>query len=159
MPETNIPWRPRTLRMTRQQSELFLRTLVSDLLAECSHWSISDHCKIEWSGRPRNMWPEADILIDTGTRRFIIEYDEDSDPGRSLTKYWPIVHHEKGLLTIIEVWKRGSTVGRGHAELAKWMATRLKEMYPTFDYELLERIEETSRPIARAITQIIKASL
>ena len=145
--------------MTRQQSELFLRTLVSDLLAECSHWSISDHCKIEWSGRPRNMWPEADILIDTGTRRFIIEYDEDSDPGRSLTKYWPIIHHGEIPLTIIEVCKRGSTVGRGYAELAQWMAARLKETYPTFDYKFVERIEEPSRPIARVINQIIKASL
>lgn len=145
--------------MTRQRGELFLKTLVSDLLAECSDWSISDHYKIKWSGQPRNMWPEADIVINTGSRRFIIEYDEDNDPGRSLIKYWPIIHYCEAPLTIIEVWKRGSTIGRGYAELAKWMAIRLKERYPTFDYEFIERIEETSRLITRDIIQIIKASL
>ena len=145
--------------MPRRQSEVFVNALLSDLLAECSDWSVSDHRKIEWSSQPRSLWPEADIVIDTGVRRFIVEYDEDSDPSRSLIKYWPIIEREGGLLTIIGVWKRGSTVGRGYAELAKWVGTRLREMYPKFDYKFLERDDEASRPMAKAITQLIKTSL
>lgn len=145
--------------MPRRQSEVFLNALLSDLLAECSDWSVSDHRRIEWSGQPRSLWPEADIVIDTGARRFIVEYDEDSDPSRSLIKYWPIIERGGGFLTIIEVWKRGPTIGRGYAELAKWVGARLRGMYPKFDYKFLERSDEASRPMAKAITQLIKASL
>lgn len=142
-----------------RQREDFLRTLISDLAAERPHWNISDHRKINWNGQLRNVWPEADILINMGSRLFIIEYDEDSDPGRSLIKYWPIIHQKEGLLTIIEVWKRGRTIGTGYAVLAKWMGTRLKETYPMFEYKFLERDEETSRSIARTITETIDASM
>ena len=153
----NLP--PIQGRLELVDRETFLSSLVSDLLAEGSDWNISDHCKIEWGGQPRSIWPEADILVHAGGRRFIIEYDEDSDPGRSLVKYWPVMQQGKGPLTIIEVWERGSTVGQGYAELAKWMAARLMEMYPTFDYKFVQRIDETSRSMAKTLTLIIKDCL
>jgi hypothetical protein len=104
------------------------------------------------------MWPEADIIIDTAKRRFVIEYDEDSDPSRSLTKYWPIMHQAKTPhITIIEIWKRGSTIGLGYTELAKWVAARLVESYPWFVYEFVERREESARLIAKKVIQIIEA--
>ena len=89
-------------------------------------WHIDDHYNMEWAGHPRNTWPEADLVFERQERRFIVEYDEDSDPGRSLVKYWPILHKESKVpLTIIEVWKRGSTVGHSQVELAKWMGQGL----------------------------------
>jgi hypothetical protein len=141
--------------MPRRQRETFLNALVSDMMAESSGWTISDHLKIEWSGQPRNLWPEADIVIDTGGRRFIVEYDEDSDPGRSIIKYWPIIERSKGSLTIIEVWKRGSTIGEGYAELAMWVAAKLETLYPTFHYCFVERTDETSRSIAGTLIHVI----
>lgn len=141
-----------------RQREDFLRTLISDLAAERPNWIVSDHRKIDWNGQLRNVWPEADILIDMGSHLFIIEYDEDSDPGRSLIKYWPILHQKEYFLTIIEVWKKGRTIGTGYAVLAKWMGTRLEETYPMFEYKFLERNEETSRSIAKTITEAIDAS-
>jgi hypothetical protein len=144
--------------MPKRQREVFLTTLLSDLLSQYPQWRVDDHCKIEWMGQPKNMWPEADLLIDTATRRFIVEYDEDSDPSRSLTKYWPIVHQTNQVpLTVIEVWKRGPTIGRGYAEVTKWMAARLMELYPTFVYEFIERKDETTRIIAKRIARIVEA--
>ena len=149
----------RHVAVARRQRETFLSALISDLMAECSDWTVSDHLKTEWSGHPRALWPEADIVIDTANRRFIIEYDEDSDPGRSLIKYWPVIEQAKVPLTIVQVWKRGSTIGRGYAELARWIGARLKGMHPTFGYAFIERNDETSRSMARTLTQYIKSSL
>jgi len=144
--------------MAKRQREVFLRTLLSDLLSQCPQWRVDDHCKIEWKGQPKNMWPEADLLIDTAKRRFIVEYDEDSDPSRSLTKYWPIIHQANKIpLTIIEIWERGSTIGLGYAEVTKWIAARLVELYPGFFYEFIERKDETARLIAKKVAQVIDA--
>ena len=107
--------------MNEQKREIFLAALLTELRLQHPAWHIDDHYKIEWAGHhPRNMWPEADLVIDRQERRFIVEYDEDSDLGRSLVKYWPILHRvSKTLLTIIEIWEKGSTVGHSQAELAK----------------------------------------
>ena len=108
--------------MSKREREIFLTTLLSDLLSQYPRWRVDDHCRVEWIGQPKSMWPEADVVIDMPARRFIIECDEDSDPGRSLIKYWPILYHtNKAPLTIIELWKRGPTIGQGYAALAKWM--------------------------------------
>ena len=144
--------------MAKRQREIFLTTFLSDLLSQRPQWQIHDHSRIEWSGQPRNLWPEADIVIETDERRFIIEYDEDSDPGRSLIKYWPILHlADKPPISIIEIWKRGPTIGLGYAELAKWMAARLMELYPWFVYEFIERREESSRCITKKLIGIVEA--
>ena len=143
--------------MAKRQREIFLTTLFSDLLSHCPQWKVQDHYRIEWNGQPRNMWPQADIVIDIAERRFIIEYDEDSDPSRSLTKYWPVIHQaNKRSITIIEIWKRGATIGLGYAEVTKWMAARLMELYPQFAYEFIERREESARFLAKKLIQIIE---
>jgi len=92
--------------VSEQKREIFLTALLGELRSQHPVWHVDDHQKIEWLVHPRNMWPEADVVIDIRGRRFIVEYDEDSDPGRSLVKYWPILHQaSKTPLTIIEVWK------------------------------------------------------
>lgn len=145
--------------MSKRQRESFLTTLLSDLLSLYPQWHINDHSKIEWIGQPKNMWPEADLLINVSGRQFIVEYDEDSDPGRSLTKYWPLIHENRERpLTIIEVWKRGLTVGRSYAELARWMGMRLMGMYPRFAYEFVERKDESAGIIAKKVAEIIENS-
>ncbi|MFC1918985.1 hypothetical protein ACFLWW_03340 [Chloroflexota bacterium] len=144
--------------MTKQQRETSLTDLLSELLSRYSQWEMYDHCRIEWVGHPKNLWPQSDIIIDTHTGRFIVEYDEDSDPGRSLIKYWPIIHENKGLpLTLIEVWERGHTFGKGYAELAKWVGERIMELYPTFVYRFIEKTDEKAKVIAKEIARIVEA--
>lgn len=146
--------------MLQKQKEAFLISMISELKSRCPNWHIEDHFKIEWSSYSRNLWPEADLLIETPGRRFIIEYDEDSDPGRSIIKYWPIIHDRKGdNISIIEIWKRGSTIGRGYAELAKWIGQRMMELYPSFTYIFIEKTEETAKVIAMEIEKIVEAGI
>ena len=145
--------------MSKRQREIFLTVLLSDLLSQYPKWHIDDHCKIEWRGQPRNLWPEADLIIDAPTGRFIVEYDEDSDPCRSLIKYWPLIHQTGRLpFTLIGIWRRGPTIGRGYAELAKWAGARLMDLYPTFVYKFVERTDEKAIMIAREVAQIVEAT-
>lgn len=144
--------------MTKQQREVFLMDLLSELLSRYTQWHILDHCKIEWINHPKNLWPESDIVIDTSKGRFIVEYDEDSDPGRSLIKYWPIIHeNKKSLLTLIEIWRRGPTIGKGYAELVKWVGERIMELYPLFIYRFIERTDETAKVVAQEVATIVEA--
>ena len=145
--------------MSSRKRQAFLSTLLFELLAQYPQWSIYDHCKIECRSQPRNVWPEADIVIVLPTAQFIVEYDEDSNPGWSLVKYWPIIAQNGRVpLTIVEIWKRGLRIGWSYAELAKWMGTRLMELYPTFVYKFMERTEERARIIAKEVANIIEAS-
>jgi hypothetical protein len=142
--------------MSLAAKEVFLKHLLSDLLSKYPEWNLEDHCKIEWVGQPKNMWPEADIIINMDGRRFIVEYDEDNDPGRNLVKYWPILHQTKQVpLTIIEIWKRGQSTGHGFATLAEWMGERLVELYPGTIYEFIERTDESVEIITERIAQMI----
>lgn len=144
--------------MTKQQREVFLTDLLSELLSRYNQWHMLDHCKIEWINQPKNLWPESDIIIDTHTGRFIVEYDEDSDPGRSLIKYWPIIHeNQKSPLTLIEIWSRGPTIGKGYAELAKWVGEKIMELYPMFVYRFVERTDKTAKVIAQEVAKIVEA--
>lgn len=137
---------------------IFLTGLVTELRSQYPQWRLSDHCKVEWKGQPKSHWPEADIFVDTPTRQFIIEYDDDSDPGRSLIKYWPVLQAsgDKTPFTIIEVWRRGSTIGGGYAGLAKWIGARLMELYPPFVYEFIERRDESAKAIAEKLATILE---
>ena len=145
--------------MSGQKREIFLTALLAELRSQHSAWRIDDHYKIEWAGHPRNAWPEADIVIDMQGRRFIVEYDEDSDPGRSLVKYWPILHQAGRIpMTIIEVWKRGTTIGHGQAELTKWMGARFEQLHPSFSYKFIERKEETATAMAQKVAEIVEAA-
>lgn len=133
-------------------SELFSE--VSSLLPEDS---VDREHLIPWSNKPRSLWPKADLLVAKPERWFIVEYDEDSDPGRSLTKYWPYIASSEGApLTVIEIWRRGPTIGYGFAELAKWMGKQLEELYPLFHYEFIDRAHETAQVIAQKIVRIVE---
>jgi len=144
----------------QKQKEPFLISLISELKSRYPNWRIEDHFKIEWSSYSQNLWPEADLLIETPGRRFIIEYDEDSDPGRSIIKYWPTIHDRKGdNISIIEIWRRGSTIGQGYAELAKWIGQRMMELYPGFAYMFIERADETVKVIAGEIAKIVEVGI
>ena len=142
--------------MVKGEKEPFLTSLITQLRYRCPDWCLDDHFKFEWAGQPKTMWPEADLLITMPSRRFVIEYDEDSDPGRSLTKYWPMLHvTSKPRLTIIEIWKSGLTIGKGYAELAEWMGARLMELYPLFVYKFIERSHEPSEEMAERVAKIV----
>lgn len=142
--------------MRRARREMFLIKLLSDLVSRYPNWHTEDHCKIKWEGQPRNIWPVADIVISMPGRQFIVEYDEDTDPGRNLVKYWPVIHESnQASLTIIEIWRKGPTIGRGYATLSKWMGTRLMKLYPGTIYEFIERTDEPAEYITYKIAQII----
>ncbi len=83
--------------MSEPKKETFQAALLTELRSQHPEWHIEDHSKIAWAGHPRNTWPEADLVFERQGRRFIAECDEDSDPGRSLVKYWPILHKESKL--------------------------------------------------------------
>ncbi len=141
--------------MVKRFREAFLTELISAL--KQSYPKLRDHYKVEWPGKQNNLWPQADILIDTPKRQFIVEYDEDSDPVGNLVKYWPVLDSDKKVpLTIIEVWKRGPTVGQGRAQLAEWIGGRLMRFYASFlNYKFIERKEESAGSIANRVIQII----
>lgn len=144
--------------MSEQKGEGFLMALLDELRSQRPTWHVDDHCKIEWADHPRNAWPEADLVIEMQGRRSIVEYDQDSDPGRSLVKYWPILHQTSGIsLSVIEIWKRGATVGHGQADLAKWMGTRFEQLHPSFDYKFIERKDETAKVMVEKIVEIIES--
>ena len=142
--------------MSATSKDVILRTVLADLKSKYPQWQIKDHFKIEWMGHPSDTWPEADIVINTPGRRFVINYDEDSDPGRSLTKYWPILHEPFDIpLTIIQVWKRGIAIGDAFAILAKWMGIRLMKLYPGTIHEFIEITHESVEVIAQKISYMI----
>ena len=141
--------------MGKKDREVFLTDLLSDLASRYPDWQIQDHRRIEIAGQPGNLWPQADIVINMPGRTFIIEYHEDSDPGRSLVKYWPVLDDSNHAITIIEVWKGGRTIGKGFATLAKWMGMRLMQLYPGTIYEFIERTTETAEQINERIALMI----
>ena len=147
--------------MVHRKREVFLTELVSELRQR--YPNLQDHKKIEWLAYPESFWPEpqADILIDTPSRRFIIEDDNDCDPGRSIIKYWPMLDADtKVSLTIIGIWKRGQTTGEGYGKLAEWMGTKLMGLYtPRFVYRFIERKDESAKSISERVTQIITSYL
>ncbi len=142
--------------MSTAAKEVFLTALISELVSRYPKWPIEHHCKVQCMGQPKNIWPEADIVINMPGRQFIVEYDEDCDPGRNLVKYWPILNHNKrASLTIIEVWKGGRLIACGFPMIAKWVNARLEELCPGTIYEFIERTDEPAKLIANKVVQII----
>lgn len=136
--------------------EAFLKDLLANLVSRYPNWEVEDHCQIEWKGQPRDIWPVADIVIRMPGRRFIVEYDEDSDPGKSLIKFWPTLEDsDHGSLTIIEICKDGQAKGKGFVTLARWMGEKLMELYPGTIYEYIERTDESAEYICEKIAQVI----
>jgi len=115
---------------------------------------------IEWPGELRQLWPKADILMSaakSGTQ-FIIEYDEDSDAGRSIIKYWPYIDKYKSIRIIyIGIWKSGQTYGEGFFKLALFIGEEFSKLYPSFSCHFIRRSTETVEEIARKIQEIVQA--
>lgn len=142
--------------MIETSREVFLRTIITKIRDQYPQWQVDDHCKVEWPGRPIDLWPEADIVIDMPGRRFIINYDENNDPGRNLIKYWPVLHETDTVsLSIIQVWKRGKSIDDNLGILTRWMGNRLMELYPGTVYELIERTYEPAEVITGKIMNFI----
>jgi len=142
--------------MSATSKEVFLKGVVSELKNEYPQWPIEDHFKLQWIGQPSDTWPEADIVIDMPRRRVVINYDEDSDPVSSLTRYWPILHDQGHVsLTIIQIWQRGKATGDGYATLARWTGMRLMELYPGTIYEFIEKTSEPAEVVTKKITNLI----
>lgn len=150
--------------MIQKKNEVFLGKLIVELRKQDPphQLQVQDHKKIEWP-YPKSEWPgpEADILIDTPSRRFIIEDDNDCDPVRNLIKYWPIIDTDaKVPLTIIGIWKSGPTIGKGYGKLAEWVGKKLMGLYsPRFVYEFIERKDESAECITEKVKQIITSYL
>ncbi|MDD5701753.1 MAG: hypothetical protein PHU23_06835 [Dehalococcoidales bacterium] len=130
--------------MNQTMREVFLRELISEMQSQFSH--LQNHVKIEWTEHPKSIWPEADILIETKNHRYIVEYDEDCDPVRSITKYWPILDVKgKVPITLVGIWRKGQTTGKSFGELAQWIGAKLTELYsPNFNYWFVERKNESA---------------
>jgi hypothetical protein len=142
------------------QREVFLNKLIVEL--QPLYPQLKHHSRIEWQAHPKSEWPgpEADILIDTPSRLFIIEDDNDCDPVKSLIKYWPIIDTDaKVPLTIIGIWKRGQATGKGYGKLAEWVGTKLMGLYsPHFVYRFIERKDESAKSLIE-VKQIITSYL
>ena len=116
---------------------------------------------IEWPGKPKNIWPKADILVELPHHLIIIEIDEDSDPCRSVIKYWPYLENfflnpaERRKLTLVEIWKRGGTIGRGYFELAQFIGKKFEKTFKGFSYISKERHDESPEQIARWIISVL----
>jgi len=115
----------------------------------------------------KKFWPKADILIvnaKSGTE-FIIEYDENSDAGRSITKYWPYIDkyndkYNSKQIIYIGVWKRGQTYGESYFKLARFIGEeKFTKLYPStlFTCHFFERSTETVQEIACMIQEIVQA--
>ena len=90
----------------------------------------------------------------------MVEVDNDSDPGRSLVKYWPIIDEhfktpEAKEIIFIEVWKGGTTIGKGYEELFRFMRSQFLKIYPKLEIHFIERKKDTSDQIAKHITSLL----
>jgi hypothetical protein len=142
--------------MSRAAKEIFLKNLFSELVSRYPKWHIEKHCRIEWKGNTRNMWPEADLVINMPGRRFIVEYDEEGYPGRSLLKYWYVLTQTKRVsFTIIEVCKRGQSIDHDIATFIEWIGAKLMKLNPGTIHEFIEMTDEPAELIASKIVQII----
>jgi len=111
---------------------------------------------IEWPGKPRPLWPRADISghLQTG-ERFIVEVDDHSDPARSLGKYWPLIHathvgeYEHPPIEYFCMSSRDATFGTGFEDLARFMGQRFMCLYPsTFRFAITELRGKTADALA-----------
>jgi len=129
--------------------------------AQDKGYQIHSEYKIPWPEIEETLWRKADIMIEAPTRTFFIEVDIDSDPCYSIVKYWPYLEEvfqkqPDAKITLIEIWKRGGTCGKGYFELAKFIGKKLEEMFQGFSCILVEISSETPEDIARQIISIIE---
>ena len=143
----------------RDQFLLSLYNSLEKLLRENGFYHIKGPNEpIEWPGQPKNLWPKADVIVDLPDIQVIIETDEDSDPCRSIIKYWPYLEKYAGRkIMLIEIWKRGSTIGKGFFELAQFIGKKFEKTFPEFSYLPKERHAESPQQMARWVLTILQA--
>lgn len=144
------------------KGEAFVTELYQKLCQLFPELEVKHHQKVEWPSELNTLfWPQADIWITNKKLKttFIIEHDEDSDPGRSLVKYWPYLDKHKRqkpeIVVIIGLWRRGATFGEGYSKLAKFMGEKLEKLYPFFRYTFMEHRSETAEESAHEIVKIM----
>jgi hypothetical protein len=153
--------------MSPKVRDAFLNALVQDVRLNLKVAGLEvkgPNVPIERPGElQKKFWPKADILIvnaKSGTE-FIIEYDENSDAGRSITKYWPYIdkYNSKQIIYIgVWKWKRGGAFGEGFFKLARFIGEeKFTKLYPSFSCRFIERRTETVQEIACKIQEIVQA--
>jgi len=117
--------------------------------------------KVLWPGRSKQLWPQVDIMghVDDGSI-LLIEVDDHGDPGRSVVKYWPLLHAsatgecEYPSILFVEVFAPDSTFGEGYGLLAEFIGARFREAYPTrFRFRLIRKAGMAAARVALEIRE------
>ena len=148
--------------MSKKGRDWYLKEVIEHLKSarvnKLSSYTIEGHDKvIEWTGQPRQYWSKADIWLESPIKIVIVEIDNDSDPGRSLVKYWPFFEdyfsaNKQAIIQFIEICKFGSTVGGGYGVLFDFMREQFMSIYSgKLDILFRERNEESSHQMAQWI--------
>lgn len=140
------------IALTRQRRDWYLKEVFCHLRnSQINFYELlGPDYKVAWPGVPKKFWPKADIWLESNEKIVIVEIDTDSDPVRSLVKYWPFFQEhfqsdvEKEIL-FLEVCKFGSTVGKGYQELFLFVSGKLEVNFPNrFNSIFKERIQDNS---------------
>jgi len=113
--------------------------------------------KVKWSGVRNNLWPKADIWLESKNNIIIVEIDNNSDPVRSLIKYWPFFQEhfqddESKEILFLEICEFGSTVGEGYKKLFDFISKKFADLYPNhFDSKFKIRTKDDSKVTAQWI--------
>lgn len=123
--------------------------------------------KVVWPGRSRQVWPQADISGKLASGEiFIVEIDDQADPGRSFAKYWPVLYavsrgeHEHPPIRFFEISSPDSICGIGYELLAQFIGERFQEMYPgMFSYGYTSLKGKDAKVLAQEILAFLKESV
>lgn len=145
--------------MSDKTRDWYLREVIQHLrLSQIGSYVIKGpDFRVQWEERPKNLWPRVDIWLESTEKIVIVEIDNDSDPVRSLIKYWPIFQarfqdEESKEILFLEICKFGSTVGQGYKELFDFVGGRFRELFSNrFHFKFRERIKDDSKNTAQWI--------
>ena len=91
---------------------------------------------LEWEGSAPNLWPAPDAC---GWLRpgelFIVEIDDQADPGRSIVKYWPLLKrvargdYEVQRIVYLAISSPNATFGAGYEALADFCGAEFSKLF------------------------------
>jgi hypothetical protein len=112
-------------------------------------------------------WIEYDlrVLCDSRPIDFFIEYDHDSDPGRSVSKYWPWLDSQavfEGSVRPIVIFclfsanpnPKGISISPGYFYTARFLAWKMMAAYPNLTCHVV-RIDDLAKGVENAAEQIV----